>query len=124
MRTQTRGGLARAPSLRCLIGALGATALCDRGTATGEGNDTVTTAENLIGSPSADTLVGNLVANRLEGRAGNDNISARAGDDTLAGGPGADRCDGGTGAETTPGANPNRHPLAAYAAPIRRGASL
>ena len=92
----------RDPRLRCLIGALGATALCDRGTATGEGNDTVTTAENLIGSPSADTLVGNRAANRLEGRAGNDNISARAGDDTLAGGPGADRCDGGTGAETTP----------------------
>lgn len=59
------------------------------GTATGQGTDTLTGIEHVIGSPFADLLTGDGNANSLSGGGGNDTLSGGAGDDTLAGG--ADR---------------------------------
>ncbi|MFN7097627.1 MAG: beta strand repeat-containing protein [Gammaproteobacteria bacterium] len=42
------------------------------GTATGEGNDTLTTMENIIGSGQNDTLLGNSGVNTIDGGQGND----------------------------------------------------
>lgn len=54
------------------------------GTATGAaGNDSVTTTENLIGSPFGDTLTGTALANSITGLGGNDTVSALAGPDSV-----------------------------------------
>jgi Ca2+-binding RTX toxin-like protein len=55
--------------------------------ATGDGNDTIATVENLTGGTGADTLEGTTGPNTLDGRAGNDTIIG-GGDsgDTLIGG--------------------------------------
>jgi Ca2+-binding RTX toxin-like protein len=61
------------------------------GTATGaEGNDTLISIENVLGSVYGDRLTGNAGANTLEGLAGNDTLSWGAGNDTLSGGDGTD----------------------------------
>ena len=57
-------------------------------TATGEGADTLTSIEGLIGSAGADTLTGGGGANVLSGGAGDDTIEGGAGADDLAGGGG------------------------------------
>jgi Ca2+-binding RTX toxin-like protein len=67
------------------------------GTATGDGDDQLTSIENVRGSAFADSLTGNGEANDFQARAGNDTVSAGGGDDTVHGGQGDDSIDGGTG---------------------------
>jgi uncharacterized delta-60 repeat protein len=68
------------------------------GTATGgDGSDSLSMLEGLIGSPHGDTLIGNAGANALEGRAGNDSVSAGDGADFLSGGDGDDSLAGENG---------------------------
>ena len=78
------------------------------GTVFGEGLDTVSYIENVVGSPADDRLTGDAAANRLVGGGGDDRLSGVAGDDSLLGlggddvlngGGGADRCNGGTGVD-------------------------
>lgn len=60
------------------------------GIATGEGTDTISQFENVIGSSQADLLTGDGGANRLDGGAGNDTLAGGLGNDTLVGGTGVD----------------------------------
>jgi len=60
------------------------------GVATGDGNDTLTSIENLIGSAFGDALTGDGNANRLDGGGGDDTLAGGGGDDTLSGGDGGD----------------------------------
>ena len=73
----------------------GVTASLSTGTATGDGTDTLTAVEDLIGSDLVDTLLGNGSANRLSGRDGNDSLSGRGGYDVLLGELGNDDLSGG-----------------------------
>lgn len=57
---------------------------------TGDGNDTITGVENVIGSANADTLTGDAVANVISAGDGNDVVDGRSGNDTLTGGNGTD----------------------------------
>lgn len=70
------------------------------GSATGEGTDTLSTIENLIGSAYGDTLTGNSSANTFTGNDGNDTIYGNGGADTLYGGSGVDTIHGHAGADT------------------------
>jgi Ca2+-binding RTX toxin-like protein len=70
------------------------------GTATGEGNDTLSNIENISGSNFNDTLTGDANNNVLIGNSGDDNINGGAGDDFLLGGLGNDALDGGAGVDT------------------------
>jgi Ca2+-binding RTX toxin-like protein len=68
------------------------------GTSSGaDGNDTLTSIENVTGSAYNDTLLGNSSANVLTGGAGIDILSAWGGNDTLLAGDGADYLSGGMG---------------------------
>jgi Ca2+-binding RTX toxin-like protein len=58
------------------------------GTATGDGNDTLTNIQNVNGSGGNDFLVGDANNNVLNGNDGNDGLQGGAGDDTLNGGAG------------------------------------
>jgi large repetitive protein len=69
-------------------------------TATGEGNDTFISIENLTGSAFNDILTGDGNANTLAGLAGHDTLSGGGGNDLLIGGPGNDTMTGGAGADT------------------------
>lgn len=60
------------------------------GTATGEGNDVLTSIESAIGTGQADALTGTTGANALTGGAGDDTLTALGGIDTLDGGDGTD----------------------------------
>ncbi len=80
-----------------------------RGRATGEGNDTLVSIEDVTGSRYDDVLAGDAGPNRmfglggddlLKGRAGPDELYGGAGRDTLLGGPGADLLHGGSGPDT------------------------
>ncbi|MFH1746454.1 MAG: Ig-like domain-containing protein, partial [Planctomycetota bacterium] len=70
------------------------------GQADGQGHDTISNVENVIGGAYDDVITGNEEANVLDGGAGDDTISAGAGDDTLIGGAGDDVLDGGAGDDT------------------------
>lgn len=65
-----------------------------------EGQDTLISIENLLGSVFNDTLFGDNLDNILKGAAGNDTLNGRGGDDTLIGGLGNDTLIGGAGADT------------------------
>lgn len=65
----------------------------------GAGSDTITTMENILGSPYNDTLTGNTQANIINGGAGNDTLSGGSGDDVLIGCLGADTLTGGAGSD-------------------------
>lgn len=67
------------------------------GTATGQGNDTLISIENVVGAVGNDTLSGNAAANRLEGAAAQDILTGNDGNDTLIGGDGGDFLFGGNG---------------------------
>ncbi len=69
----------------------------DLGTAAGEGNDSLSTIENVFGSELADTIRGNGGANVLQGNGGNDTLHGLAGSDPMIGGAGNDRMFGGDG---------------------------
>jgi large repetitive protein len=60
------------------------------GTATGEGTDTITGVESVIGSSFGDSITGDSGDNTLSGGAGNDVITGGAGADTIDGGAGDD----------------------------------
>jgi Tol biopolymer transport system component/Ca2+-binding RTX toxin-like protein len=62
------------------------------GTATGNGDDTLTGIETVKGSPNEDVLKGDAGPNHLIGGAGNDEIDGRGGTDDLEGGAGDDVC--------------------------------
>ena len=70
------------------------------GSASGEGADTFSGVENLVGSAYGDTLTGSTGANTIWGGAGNDTISGGNGNDILYGGAGTDSLTGGNGADT------------------------
>jgi CSLREA domain-containing protein len=75
--------------------------------ATGQGNDSGNTIENLTGSPDGDTLTGDGLANTLNGTGGDDTladgVTTIANPDTYAGGDGTDRVS--YAARTTPTAD-------------------
>ncbi|MDQ3940382.1 MAG: hypothetical protein M3238_03415, partial [Actinomycetota bacterium] len=75
----------------------GVTVDLGRGTATGEGDDTLTALEAVFGSAFDDTLTGTAQGDILQGDTGNDTIKGEAGDDWLVPGPGDDTVDGGPG---------------------------
>jgi len=81
----------------------GVTASLASNTATGEGNDTFISIENINGSLHADTLTGDGNNNSLFGAAGNDTLDGGAGNDVLDGFDGDDSLLGGTGADTLHG---------------------
>ncbi|MDD5360125.1 MAG: Ig-like domain-containing protein, partial [Sulfurovaceae bacterium] len=56
----------------------------------GEGIDTLSNFENIIGSNYNDTLIGNSLNNVLEGGLGDDTLNGGAGMDTMSGGAGQD----------------------------------
>jgi Ca2+-binding RTX toxin-like protein len=70
------------------------------GTATGEGNDTLITIENVIGSAFNDSITGNGVANTLTGGAGDDTIHGGDANDVLTGSAGIDNLFGDVGHDT------------------------
>jgi N-acetylglucosamine-6-sulfatase len=82
------------------------------GTATGEGSDTFSNIETILGSNLADKLSGSATNDTLNGASGADNIVGLGGADTLKGGSGGDAInskdgingndslDGGTGTDT------------------------
>ena len=61
------------------------------------GYDTLSTIENIYGSPLADTLTAAAAGSALTGGAGNDVLTGGAGNDTLLGGVGDDILGGGLG---------------------------
>ena len=75
----------------------GITADLQAGTVTGQGDDTLTAVENVIGSEFADSLSGDSGANHLRGERGDDVLLGLGGDDVLWGGIGDDTIEGGTG---------------------------
>jgi Ca2+-binding RTX toxin-like protein len=60
------------------------------GTATGEGNDTLSGFFHAEGGAHGDALIGSASANLLTGRGGNDTLAGEAGNDQLRGNGGAD----------------------------------
>jgi Ca2+-binding RTX toxin-like protein len=73
---------------------------CGAARSTGDGTDTLTSIENLIGSGFNDRLDGTNTANVLEGSAGADTCMGYDGNDTLIGGAGNDSLTGGGGNDT------------------------
>ena len=68
------------------------------GTSSGaDGNDTLSSIENLTGSEFNDNLTGNSGANVIDGLGGNDTLQGHAGDDTIYGGDGNDTINGDLG---------------------------
>jgi len=68
-----------------------------------DGNDTLSSIENVIGSNYNDILFGDAGANSLTGGAGHDFLRGNAGDDTLSGGAGDDMLVGGAGNDVLDG---------------------
>ncbi|HRK31510.1 MAG TPA: cadherin domain-containing protein [Tepidisphaeraceae bacterium] len=69
------------------------------GTATGDGNDSLATFENVRGSGFGDTLIGSTAANYLDGMDGDDSLDGGSGNDSLRGGAGSDTLNGGAGTD-------------------------
>lgn len=85
------------------------TANLNRGTAAGDGDDTLQTVERLIGTPKDDRLTGSDLPNRLTGGDGDDVLSGLGANDVLVGGDGDDTFNGGPGTDTCtqgPGSGP------------------
>lgn len=70
------------------------------GLATGDGNDSLTKIEAIVGSDFSDVLTGDAHNNFIYGLGGNDQIDAGAGDDGIDGGADQDSIDGGVGTDT------------------------
>ena len=75
--------------------------------ATGEGNDTLDSIQNVNGSSFDDNINGDANDNILNGAGGEDNISGNAGNDTINGGGAADQMSGQTGNDKISGAQGN-----------------
>ena len=67
------------------------------GTATGEGSDTLSSIEIVLGSALADRIDGSDGPDELSGYNGNDTINGRGGNDFIDGGRNTDLCDQGPG---------------------------
>jgi Ca2+-binding RTX toxin-like protein len=67
------------------------------GTASGEGSDSLSGIENVIGTGGGDTIIGDANSNVVLGLNGNDNVYGRDGDDILDASPGNDVVVGGAG---------------------------
>jgi hypothetical protein len=91
------GGGSDTATYASLAGPLGVDVNLDSGTAAGDGSDTLTTIENVTGSPQSDVLFGDENANALDGLAGDDNVDGQAGVDLLLLGPGMDIVGAGDG---------------------------
>lgn len=70
-----------------------------RRVATGQGTDSLSGVERLVGSRYRDTLRGSRVANLISGGGGADRLAGRGGRDTLRGNAGNDNLDGGGGSD-------------------------
>lgn len=68
----------------------------EKGTASGEGGDSLATIERVRGSTFPDELVGDPGGNNLYGDKGNDTLDGNGGDDVVDGGQGVDTCTGAT----------------------------
>jgi len=77
------------------------------GVASGEGNDTLSSIQNVRGSSFEDDINGNESDNVLNGAGGDDAISGNAGNDTINGGAGSDQMSGQTGDDKIRGASGN-----------------
>ena len=75
--------------------------------ASGEGDDTLTNIDDIIGSNFNDFLAGDTGANVIEGGSGNDTLAGGGGSDELHGGGGNDTLDGGLGDDNLYGDNNN-----------------
>jgi Ca2+-binding RTX toxin-like protein len=73
------------------------------GIATGEGSDSLSNIESLVGSSLGDTLDGSSVGDTLNGAGGNDTLDGLEGTDKLIGGPASDTLSGGTGNDSLVG---------------------
>ena len=73
----------------------------------GDGIDTLSGFENLIGSGTGDTLSGTSGINTLTGNGGDDSLTGYAGDDTLNGDKGNDTLNGGANNDTLNGGDNN-----------------
>jgi Ca2+-binding RTX toxin-like protein len=71
--------------------ATGVTANLTSGTATGQGSDTLTNIDNLIGSSESDSLIGDGNSNTLDGGGSGDNLEGLGGNDTLSDPTGGDQ---------------------------------
>jgi glucose/arabinose dehydrogenase len=71
--------------------------------ATGEGSDTLTGVENLVGSTYNDTLTGSVANNTINARGGADTVSGGDGADRLTGGPSNDTMHGDSGHDSVTG---------------------
>ena len=78
-----------------------------KGTAVGEGNDTLAGIENIEGDSARDIVVGNRAANVLTGNNGNDVLRGGGGNDKLSGVSGNDNLAGGPGRDTLIGGDDN-----------------
>lgn len=73
------------------------------GTASGQGDDTLTGVENAVGGSKKDVLVGNSEGNTLSGEGGVDLLYGKNGPDSLRGGPEGDYLHGGSGSDDLDG---------------------
>lgn len=73
------------------------------GTASGEGEDTLVSIQDVTGSSEGDTILGSTVSNTLDGGGGPDLLRGGDGDDTLNGGGGSDSLVGGNNKDTLNG---------------------
>ncbi|MGH2635297.1 MAG: calcium-binding protein [Actinomycetota bacterium] len=76
-----------------------------KGTAKGDGDDTIDGFENVLGSGKADSISGNKSSNELDGRGGKDDVSGGDGTDEVLGGDGNDLLFGGNGNDIVKGGN-------------------
>jgi len=76
------------------------TANLAQGTATGDGDDVLSSVERLAGSAHADHLTGSGLPNLVSGGPGDDVLKGLGGSDVLKGGPGGDDFNGGPGTDT------------------------
>jgi Ca2+-binding RTX toxin-like protein len=86
------GGGGGSDVLSFLLAGNGVTASLEAGGAFGEGTDTFTSIENLIGSDSDDVLIGDGGDNQIFGFFGDDQLDGGEGVDLLDGGDGTDAC--------------------------------
>jgi Ca2+-binding RTX toxin-like protein len=80
-----------------------------RGSATGQGTDSLSGFERLVGSRYRDHLRGSRGANVLSGGRGADRLAGRGGRDTLRGNSGNDYLDGGGGSDRLYGSRGRDH---------------
>lgn len=69
------------------------------GFAVGEGSDSVSGVEDVVGSRFADNITGSAADNRLDGGSGDDDVTGVAGADVVIGGDGLDDLFGGAGSD-------------------------